>query len=54
MYQLTGDTWHGKFDPKRKKDGSDACLKDHQICAGFAKMFGSEIGINPETVSEIP
>lgn len=48
--QLEGDEWRGKFDRTRKPDGSPATIDDHQLCAGFVKMFGEEIGINTKQV----
>lgn len=53
MYQRNGDKskWDGDFDPDRKRDGSPATVKDHQICAGFAKLYGDDFGID---TAEIP
>lgn len=48
--QLQGDRWHGSFDVTRKPDGSPAELSDHMLCAGFARMFGDDLGIDTSTV----
>ena len=54
MFLVSGDgTTESKFDPSRRPNGSPATLADHQMCAGFVKMFGEEIGINPATVERI-
>ena len=43
MFQTDGNAKsNGSFDPARKPDGSPASIEDHQICAGFAKIYGSE------------
>lgn len=53
MYQKNPDQskWVGSFDPTKKRDGSPAKMSDHQVCAGFALMFGSEFGLD---TSDIP
>ena len=53
-FQKEGDQWHGSFDPLRKVDGTPCDIGEHQLCAGFAKMFGEEIGIDPNTIEDIP
>lgn len=53
MYQRNGgkSKADGDFDPDRKRNGSPANIEDHQICAGFAKFYGSDFGID---TTEIP
>lgn len=52
--QLSGDQWSGSFDPLHKNDGSECRVSDHLVCAGFAKRFGEDFGIDPSTIEEIP
>jgi len=52
-FQIEGDAYQGRFDHTRKRDGSPATIEDHQVCAGFVKMFGDEVGINPNEVDAI-
>jgi len=44
MYQIESDKdkWSSSFDPTRKRDGSPAKPSDHQVCNGFAEIYGEE------------
>lgn len=52
MFRVAGEERNGQYDVKRMADGSPAGPSDHQVCAGFAKMFGDEFGIDTKTISE--
>ncbi len=43
--------WIGDFDSSRKRNGEPAVMQDHQVCAGFVLMFGSDVNMDP---TEIP
>lgn len=51
MFRTAGEEWNGQYDANRKPDGSPATLSDHQACAGFAKEFGEEFGINTAEIA---
>lgn len=51
MFRTGGTEESGQYDPARRADGTQANPADHQVCAGFAKMFGEEFGIDTAIIA---
>lgn len=52
MFQENPDQpkWLGSFDVQKKRDGTPAKKGDHQICAGYALLYGEDVGIDAKGI----